>query len=278
LNELRCDGSAHGGCEAACLLFWKEQWLKKAGPAGANANFSFSRFRAADPAVRQRCTEETLLRSTRHDPNQSESEVDYRFSCQATCVTRFTSPLPWWDVRQYFRDLLSGNVRFVEFISGLFLGAYNKLRSFRGHCDTHRLSGTRSRTPSENYDLKPGDLVRIKCTRDIRDTLDARGKNRGLTFTRDMVAFCDHEYRILRRVHKIIDERTGKLVSLAGGCLILDGVVCSGRLNRFCPRLTYQFWHDIWLSKLNEAASETRVPQIRRQVNPALRDGLPGTD
>ena len=28
LEELRCDGSAHGGCQAGCLLFWKEAWLR----------------------------------------------------------------------------------------------------------------------------------------------------------------------------------------------------------------------------------------------------------
>src|ERR1700752_2160844 len=26
--ETRCDGQAHGGCQASCLLFWKEAWLK----------------------------------------------------------------------------------------------------------------------------------------------------------------------------------------------------------------------------------------------------------
>src|SRR5215510_10199973 len=24
--ETRCDGQAHGGCQAGCLLFWKTQW------------------------------------------------------------------------------------------------------------------------------------------------------------------------------------------------------------------------------------------------------------
>ncbi len=28
LGILRCDGSAHGGCAAGCLMFWKEAWLK----------------------------------------------------------------------------------------------------------------------------------------------------------------------------------------------------------------------------------------------------------
>ena len=28
LEGLRCDGASHGGCQAACLLFWKTAWLK----------------------------------------------------------------------------------------------------------------------------------------------------------------------------------------------------------------------------------------------------------
>src|SRR5689334_9927054 len=32
--ETRCDGQAHGGCQAGCLLFWKDAWLKPVdGPA-----------------------------------------------------------------------------------------------------------------------------------------------------------------------------------------------------------------------------------------------------
>src|ERR1700690_4405052 len=26
--DTRCDGSAHDGCQAGCLIFWKEAWLK----------------------------------------------------------------------------------------------------------------------------------------------------------------------------------------------------------------------------------------------------------
>ena len=33
LEELRCDGSAHGGFQAGCLLFWKEAWLRPVDPA-----------------------------------------------------------------------------------------------------------------------------------------------------------------------------------------------------------------------------------------------------
>ena len=29
--NLRCDGKAYGGCQAACLIFWKAAWLKPVG-------------------------------------------------------------------------------------------------------------------------------------------------------------------------------------------------------------------------------------------------------
>ena len=31
LERASCDGSAHGGCQAECALFWKDAWLKPAG-------------------------------------------------------------------------------------------------------------------------------------------------------------------------------------------------------------------------------------------------------
>src|SRR5262245_51315125 len=39
LTGLRCDGSAHGGCQASCSLLWKTAWLKPArGDAAALAD------------------------------------------------------------------------------------------------------------------------------------------------------------------------------------------------------------------------------------------------
>ena len=29
LEDLRCSGQAHAGCQAQCYLFWKEAWLKR---------------------------------------------------------------------------------------------------------------------------------------------------------------------------------------------------------------------------------------------------------
>src|SRR4051812_8784655 len=34
--DTRCDGSAHGGCQAGCLIFWREAWLKPLPREGAD--------------------------------------------------------------------------------------------------------------------------------------------------------------------------------------------------------------------------------------------------
>ena len=34
LENIRCNGAAHDGCEAGCLIFWKEAWLKPTRQAG----------------------------------------------------------------------------------------------------------------------------------------------------------------------------------------------------------------------------------------------------
>ena len=38
LEGLRCDGAGHDGCQAGCLLFWKESWLKRVDQAGYPRN------------------------------------------------------------------------------------------------------------------------------------------------------------------------------------------------------------------------------------------------
>ena len=37
LDDLRCDGSGHGGCQAGCRIYWKEAWLRRVDDSGATA-------------------------------------------------------------------------------------------------------------------------------------------------------------------------------------------------------------------------------------------------
>ena len=43
LENIRCNGSAHDGCEAGCLIFWKEAWLRRVdGEPATNAASAFT--------------------------------------------------------------------------------------------------------------------------------------------------------------------------------------------------------------------------------------------
>ena len=53
LEMVRCDGSAHGGCQAECLVYWKEAWLARVDAAGSSgdADDESRRRRRAPPSV-----------------------------------------------------------------------------------------------------------------------------------------------------------------------------------------------------------------------------------
>jgi hypothetical protein len=54
VTMLRCDGSAHGGCQAGCLMFWKEAWLRRS-PAGDAQAQGRDDFLCADDRDEARC-------------------------------------------------------------------------------------------------------------------------------------------------------------------------------------------------------------------------------
>jgi hypothetical protein len=87
LEDLRCDGSAHDGCQLRCALFWKESWLRKVDkdtPRQANA-----------PSAG--CAD---------DPFPYKHKLaDGQYICQSTELTRATTALSRLDVGCYVRDV-----------------------------------------------------------------------------------------------------------------------------------------------------------------------------
>lgn len=254
LKETRCDGSCHGGCQAGCLLFWHQRWLKKV-PAAQSAS--------TEPASPVNDNLELLdgselnrrlgliFRATRKPQSGKAGAPDELFSCQLTETSRFSKPLPWWDIRQYARDLFSGNVGVPEFIGGFMAGFINKIQDRRKRAGFRVVVGDKTSTPVDNLDLHPGDVVQTKTQDEIVQTLDRHGKNRGLAFRPELVRHCNGQFKVLRRLEKIIDPKTSKMISMGGKCVILEGAVCGGQLRRFCPRMNYTYWRDIWLRKIS---------------------------
>src|SRR5204863_121328 len=113
LMNVRCNGEAHANCDAGCLLFWNEGWLKRVDP---------------------------------------------------------------------------------------------------------HIEGTLVTTPTAELHLQPGEFVQVKSKEEILTTLDQRNRNRGLLFDSEMLRYCGGTYRVLKRVHQIVDEKTGKMLRMKSPC------------------------------------------------------------
>jgi hypothetical protein len=103
--------------------------------------------------------------------------------------------------------------------------------------------------------------VRVKSYQAILATCEHSDKNRGMKFDAEMVPYCGRTYRVLRRVTKILNEKTGKMQELKNSCIILDCVVCQSRYcecRLFCPRSIYPYWREIWLERLSKDGSDER--------------------
>ncbi len=266
LKGTLCDGSAHGGCEAECNLFWNEAWLRPLGK---------DRKDVAAPARPVPFTPEQLEAATRV-PGRGDGEP-IRYVCQATQVPQATRLLRWWDVRQYWFDVRAGNFPLRHVLKVLVLAASRHLLrlpfAFRvmrevNHSVHRFFTGQPSPsapgtipsgqpTPVERLDLQPGEWVRIKPAAEIAATLNTSNKNRGMWFDFGQVPNCGHEFKVHRRVSRIIDERSGEMLTLQTPCITLDGTICNpdfAEHRLLCPRAITAYWREIWLERIERPA------------------------
>lgn len=252
LAGARCDGSAHGGCQAGCLLFWREEWL--ATPAGVP-------LRAEQRELSPVATENTL-----HDDTVAgvDNEGATLYRCAATELLRASSPLPNYTPRQYVEDVRSGNYRTLFVIRGLLILLFNKFQTLSRKLPRRLriadgqtypfIRGTGPGAKAEPLGLRPGDLVEVRSKDEIVATLTPDLKNRGLVFDVEMLPYCGRRARVIKKVEKIIEEHSGRMLHLRD-CYILDQFTCVGRYHTFCPRAIHIYWREAWLRKVDEASA-----------------------
>jgi hypothetical protein len=243
LAGLRCDGHAHGGCQAGCYLLWKTAWLRSGARAGAQR-------RGPEPGA----TEPVTGRMRQPNP------VTGRYVCQYTNLAAASTPMANWDVRQELRPLLAGNVTLRAFWVAVLTRLFNVVQRLRGGATYPAQSAAPgARSTAITHDLRPGDTVEVLTAAEIRATLDKTGRNRGLWFDREMIKHCGQRHTVLKRVDRIIDDATGQMVVMKTSCLILAGVDASGEFLRFNAQHEYPFWREAWLQSERRAPSESRV-------------------
>src|SRR5690606_2248934 len=268
LAGVRCDGSAHDGCQAACLIYWKTAWLRPVTPAAPHPTDLGG---AEGPAPQPPAPGGVgrllpLLTSASRGGPAPDGSPTYR--CQATELLRAApQPLALRRPGHYLRDVRSGNVGLGWALRAYLVGVFNRIQDFsRAHLPRWLrfrqgrrwgfLRGTATGgTPSVHTDLQPGELVRVRAKKEIMKTLDANLRNRGLGFDAEMLRYCGRTARVQRRVERIVDERTGRMRHLKNPCIVLDGVVCEGAYSANCPRAIPIYWRELWLERIGDPAA-----------------------
>ena len=283
--ETRCSGQSHGGCQAGCLIYWKEAWLKQVD--GSAEDFPAVDTSAAPAQLRQQslgCSEEVVYRAARPSEKEvSGGEVPV-YACQATELPYASENLSPYDFRQYVEDYSSGNVSARRWITGIIfisyqglintgigLGSplrwlYDRFQTLTGGLPYPHRRGkipVGQQTPTAHLNLQPGEWVRVKSYKDILATCNTDNRNRGMVWDGELMPYCGGTYRVLKRVTDILDERTGKMLHMQNPCIILDGVVCQARYSEcrmFCPRAIYPYWREAWLERLNPSPASAGLP------------------
>jgi hypothetical protein len=231
LDHLRCDGSSHGDCQKGCMLFWKEAWLEPDDKA--------SKFRGENVTEGQ---------TTVQLPSRTPSGL---YSCQSTELIRATTPLALLDLTSYIRDIRSKTFSIPELIRNVSYAFFLKIRYRLIGTPSSYLEGQQVHTPEKMLNLQPGEWVQVKTKKEILETVDTHGMNRGLTFTLDMVEYCGKTCRVLRRLETMIHEPSRKLIHL-NDTVILEDSICKGcnLIKGGCPRENFNFWREIWLKRV----------------------------
>jgi hypothetical protein len=248
LHDLRCDGAAHGGCQAECYLLWKTAWL--------------------DPALGNDA--DTPIAAGGRPPFAPVADLpDAVYKCQYTQIVASSTPMSSRGIRQYLRPLVAGNVTIAAFLATLATLSFNRIQRLRRGTGFPWLGAVGAETKTPDLNLQPGERVRVKSAAEIARTLSKRGKNKGLWFDGDMLKHAGRTYVVRARVEKIIDDVSGKMLRMRSPCILLDGVDGSGEYLRFSAQHDYVFWREAWLERLDGTAElppNDRSNETQRQA------------
>jgi hypothetical protein len=105
-------------------------------------------------------------------------------------------------------------------------------------------------------DLGAGEIVAVRSADEIARTLDADGKFEGLLFMPEMLAFCDKQFRVLRRADWTCLEGQPRRIKAT---VHLDQVRCDGSSHARCQASCLLLWKEVWLRGVNSDAPTERV-------------------
>ncbi len=230
LEELRCDGGSHDGCQRNCPFFWKEAWLQPVED-GTPTSESFVGAISVD-----KCKLDWL-----------QTRVSDRYYCQSTELYTATSNLSRWNIGQFLDEIRNGELLIADFMRIVYRTVLHKLFGFE---EVGSLVGTLKKGIPVELGLKHGEWVDVKQAEIIRSTLDVGRRNLGLEFVPAMSEYIGGRYQVSHPVQKIILEQTGAMVRLKN-TVALKGVTCQGLCVKNCPRNSSLYWREAWLQRVD---------------------------
>jgi hypothetical protein len=108
--------------------------------------------------------------------------------------------------------------------------------------------------------LQPGEWVEVKSAEEIRDTLDRRGMFRGLYFMDEMLRYAGQRFRVLKRMERLMVERTGVMRTIKD-TVLLEGTVCDGVAHANCDATCQHMWREVWLRRTDGPESDGRADE-----------------
>ena len=105
LEDLRCDGSGHGGCQAGCKIYWKEEWLRRVDAVARRRSCT-----SGTPSADEGAAELEPRRRRPVRGRRARSVTPEKFwRCQATEAFEASEPLKTSNLAQYWREFRNGN-------------------------------------------------------------------------------------------------------------------------------------------------------------------------
>jgi hypothetical protein len=237
-----CDGSSHGGCEAACHTIWKPAWLRTVAPGTVRTPAA-----ATLPEAQGR---EVLRFGTQFDARFDPARP--RYACQLTQLHAASQPIDRLALRHFLLPVVSGNVAPAAFVVGWLTHLFNKLQHRRQGIGFPQFEPP-GREPGpaghEEPPLQAGDPVRVLSPAEIRATLNERHMHRGMWFEPDMMKHCGHRYRVQAEIRKIVDIVNGEMRTMKTPAYVLRDVHFSGERQLFNAQYEPLFWRAAWLRR-----------------------------
>jgi len=230
-----CNGSSHGGCEAACHTIWKAAWLRRVDREPDTARLAAAPVNSPPHEVAR------ILQMGTMGP---------RYTCQLTQLHAASRPIGEWSPLNFLRPLVSGNVAPAAFAIGWLTDLFNDLQQQRGGIGFPSFTASAQESESRNEKpLLPGDQVVVRQSGEIRATLNDRLIHRGLGFEEDMLKYCGRQLYVQAEVKKLIDIVTGEMRTMKTPAYILRDVHFSGERQLFNAQYEPLFWRQAWLKR-----------------------------